>query len=1085
MATFNISTVTNIDTLTSKAGNDTYNVNAGGYLTVDQDSRFGTNNNTSAIMGNITLSTSGGSIEFKGTTVRLIPFSSGSGTVPASNTTISSASGSGKLIAVYASLDVAPTAAAAAMPATGYIKIKQTTGSFSNSQALSGITATASGADQPGWIEIVGADSATATVNRLNSFIVTGDWYTFLGTTTTGTRATTYQIPNNGSAVCYFPGVWVETAPSSGTYEFYPCAGSLSALAANISTDTTRGKFCWISTAGLLRFGHDGTNSTGGYCPVSGCKIRIPNVFFTCSTSGAPTVNVLPNATLATRFDFTTTGGGVISITNASMNWYLSLAQPYSVSLVNSSFQTAINLSEVASTTTITNVGIGQEAANTQFGLTMSTCYAGGTVTDLVVTRATLASSGNYTATLSDMSGFTFTNLKLIALAYRANATTGAFTALRLSNCTFTNPLLIGGKGLLTTCSYCTFNNSTYLDKLSGTTINNSFGQYCYTLASSCVTCTFNGLSFSDQPMVGPYNGLFNIAAAACNDIKIRSIGTFSNPLNLGYSGFYNVPWSRALTTGFIYHPSGHIMKSGDGFYVLSSSDIAAVTVGSKTVITPPAVTATGFSFTCLNAGATTGLLSYFATNTASVLVIDASANANNIDVQRVYTDSCRSVSYSCDNSSKNILLESVYANPILSTPVQAGLNTTIKNTVSTPPLTAQTAVYGTHFIDYHVQYLPSGSTTNIPWQRTTTVATGTCIDHNMYTNCVIGVNFSSDAAAIVTGQKTVTVLDKDKFTFTCLNAGAATGTLSFFPLVSRMAVQMNEASPDTLSYYTKSGSTTFNSAGGLIMTGANVDTITFETPYYVLGYTGFSLSDTVVNGGVTVSGFNMYYQLDRGTGYGPVRNFGYHILTNGSSAVNTNTLSVPSTVGLQTGDYVWGTNIASYAKVTGFNSNTVYLDRVHVGTVASATACKFCYQYNETGINPNIGFKQKLTIASTQTATTPITSLYYYLDSSNATRSIEYPLDTVSTGLYLVGLQSGTEVRVYDSSTDALLTGTDAVTSSTFVYNYTWTGVNNSAYITVLKTGYQWLRYTDQSLGQAGLTIPVFQTIDRNYFNP
>lgn len=48
MATFTITAAnTNIDSLTSKAGGDTYNVNGGG-LVIDQDSRVGTNQTTSA-----------------------------------------------------------------------------------------------------------------------------------------------------------------------------------------------------------------------------------------------------------------------------------------------------------------------------------------------------------------------------------------------------------------------------------------------------------------------------------------------------------------------------------------------------------------------------------------------------------------------------------------------------------------------------------------------------------------------------------------------------------------------------------------------------------------------------------------------------------------------------------------------------------------------------------------------------------------------------------------------------------------------------------------------------------------------------
>ena len=121
MATFTITTAVNIDSLAAKTGNDVYNIN-GGYLTVDQHSRFGTNQSTSATLGGITLSASlGGTIEFNSTLVRLIPYTAGGGVVPALGTAIVRGAASGKLLGVYSALNVAPTAAAAAMPATGFI----------------------------------------------------------------------------------------------------------------------------------------------------------------------------------------------------------------------------------------------------------------------------------------------------------------------------------------------------------------------------------------------------------------------------------------------------------------------------------------------------------------------------------------------------------------------------------------------------------------------------------------------------------------------------------------------------------------------------------------------------------------------------------------------------------------------------------------------------------------------------------------------------------------------------------------------------------------------------------------------------
>jgi hypothetical protein len=199
MATFTITTPVNIDSLASKVGGDIYNIN-GGYLTIDQDSRFGLNQNTSASLGNMTLSaTLGGTCEVNATKVRLIPYNTGTGTVPANNTAISMGGASGLLIGVYSALNVAPTASGGAMPVSGYIKIKQWNSVAYSAGVLTGISAVATGADQAGWIELVGDEAGTVTVNRLNLWKMRGDWYDFLGAMTDGTRATTYQIPSNGA----------------------------------------------------------------------------------------------------------------------------------------------------------------------------------------------------------------------------------------------------------------------------------------------------------------------------------------------------------------------------------------------------------------------------------------------------------------------------------------------------------------------------------------------------------------------------------------------------------------------------------------------------------------------------------------------------------------------------------------------------------------------------------------------------------------------------------------------------------------------------------------------------------------------
>ena len=115
MTAFVLSANTNIDALASKAGGDTYDTN-GWKLTVDQDSRVGLNQSTSATLGSITINAAkGGEVHIDGTSIWLIPYTGGSGNVPAWNTVISNGTGSGKLIGVHAALTAASTATGAAV----------------------------------------------------------------------------------------------------------------------------------------------------------------------------------------------------------------------------------------------------------------------------------------------------------------------------------------------------------------------------------------------------------------------------------------------------------------------------------------------------------------------------------------------------------------------------------------------------------------------------------------------------------------------------------------------------------------------------------------------------------------------------------------------------------------------------------------------------------------------------------------------------------------------------------------------------------------------------------------------------------
>ena len=616
MTAFTLSVDSNIDSLTSKAGGDTYNTN-GHTLTIDQDSRVGLNQTTSTTLGTITISpTLGGNVDIDGTAVRMIAFTGGSGTVPAWNTVITQSghSGSGKLIAVHADLVSASVATGGAMPASGYIRVKQVTGTYA-SGALTGITATSSGADAVGWLEIVGDESANVTANRLGQFNVTGAWFA-LGTTS-GSSNQTLQIPNNG-LLRYCAGVYIEQNAGMGDYEFYPNAGTTTTT----GTEAARGKVVWIDANGLCRIGNSGAG-TNGYTPAAGLAVVVPNIFLENAAVATRTANVIPNATVGTRHTFVCTGGGVISMDKVNCAWYANFTQPYSVALTNCCFVDAMLIDEIATAITWNLVGVGNKptTALVVSGLTATLCVAGGTISNSVFCIVSQGSSGNHAVQLTDFYGFDFINCTFRGNTIRGNATTYSLNATRLINCTFTNQVIIGGQMVFTTCNGITTTNTVYISGVSGTTVT-TYVTYVWSLLTNTINCKFDGLTF---PVTNthPYTALLSLGAAGCNNIKMRNIGTYGVPLSLGSAN-------------------------------------------------------------------ATGLLVVFA----------ASAAASDVYLQRIYTSNTRTGQLTADNSSTRVTFESVFGDYADAADVGVILNFTRKMIGGTLALTAQTAVYGTHWFD-------------------------------------------------------------------------------------------------------------------------------------------------------------------------------------------------------------------------------------------------------------------------------------------------------------------------------------------------------------------------------------------------
>jgi hypothetical protein len=559
----------NWDTLTGGSVNatlDTYTISNGTTLLIDTDTYQCANHSTAfGSLDTVSFTGTGGRLLIDGRNVRVIPFNTGSGTVPAIGTTITQGGVTGTLLGVWANWQSEPLAAAAAMPATGFIKIKNKSGGNYAAGALTGITATATGADTTGWIEVRGADTATITVPRIGTFEVIGDWYV-IGTTN-GARAQIIPCPTTATSSATFPGVQIETAPGSGVYEWFPAAGQVSGT--GIRTAGVESKVVWATTTGI-RIGNDGTNGVG-FLPPTGCRVRIPNVILTCCTrtTGGSGPRVVPNATLATRQEWITTGAGSILMTRCVSNWNNTFAQPFTVQLLDCALADTINISEQSAALNINNIVVSPTAAQINFALNLVSCFGGGTVQNSKFVRVSLASSGSYVCQTNFVSGVTFSGNFFTTLTNRANVTTGLWTATQIQNCTFTSNTFCGGRFLTVGCINNTFTNTSYIDGWTATTgTGNPMAAFDFTAASS--GNTVDGLLFPTTNN-HPYNALVNLTAAY--NTTVKNIGTRGSRLSLGSANQTGLILSSGGNNSGVKLQRIYTLNTRTGLHTLVNSD--------------------------------------------------------------------------------------------------------------------------------------------------------------------------------------------------------------------------------------------------------------------------------------------------------------------------------------------------------------------------------------------------------------------------------------------------------------------------------------------------------------------------------
>jgi len=1048
MATFTIAANANIDSLVGRTGSDTYNINTAA-LTIDEHSRFGLNANTSATLGAVTTSaTLGGDLIVDGRYVRLIAYDTGSGNVPAYNTTVSQGSASGLLIGVYDDLASAPTAPGAAMPADGFILIKQWNSVAYTAGALTGIGANATAADRVGWIEIVGNEQNTAagicTFNGLGNQTTPqfrGAKYEIGTTPGTPARTDTYQIPTNGNT-CYMPGVWVEKSAGSEDYEFYATTSD-TALVANVATDIRRGKYCWVDSAtGTLRFGHDGTNSTGGYVPPAGCKIVTGNIFLTMAPNATPTVNSL-NATQATRYRISGTSLPKLTMDWVTCNWYLGMSTPGLVTVTNTSFVGPMSFSQNGEKMVWTKVGVGSPVASTSAGMVELVQLGYGVdFTDVYISYGNFGASARNVLRSNLSRNLTLLRCELGFTGSRPATTNYAFTILSgpsidIQDCIFGGCInhTSGANVNITGANEFWFDHADVV----GTS---TMATYCLTFSTSSDVLV-DGITF---PISGqlPRNGIVTFSNGLRN--TIRNIGTYSAPIDFRLYEEVDAAWSRVTTTATVTTAAPHGLSTGHRAVVTVSDSTAAITVNLKDITVTGANT---FTFTCLNAGATSGVLSFYGACSSSAVMIDVnSTNTELTKIQNVHVKGNTGAIWSIHATSIDTLFQNVSWDQEYGFHATIAGTNTICNSLSLGAIGASTtATLGTHWEDVFVQEEGVTEGVGVAWTRSSGTVTVTSNDHGLATgNYIQTYDSSAPTGATQNHLTSITVTNKDTFTYTGAASGAASGTISYRVPEGIIKVLCNAPSATTTSQaVVTSGTPAFTGIAQLVMFNVG-DQIYFETPDWILGHDGFTVGwpNTGASGGSPRNNVDIEYQIDRGSGWSAWKNM--HVKrTSGAGTSAASTITVNDTTGIAVDDYVWNAStvagVGPEAKVVSVDSATdLTLDVANVATFSGATL--YFGQHPNEAAFPSTGIKLRIRLTTITAFTNAITSIDIMTKTTAASRLRLYPQDVDTVSFTLSGLPTGTTVALYDN-TDTELQREDNILTGSFVYEYIHSGVD------------------------------------------
>jgi hypothetical protein len=544
-----ISTSQTYDSAARTAG-DTYTIQSGAVFTIDSHTRDGKNSPASRAgsWSSFTMtSASGGKVVIDSSKVKYIKYDTLSGTpnVPTIGATLQgvTSGATGELMNISSAINAVPTAAGAAMPATGIIMFKSITGTWQDNEVIEvqsgGLDlCLANGTIRTGWLEIAMDDAATFTIGRAQEFVINNDNTTYWfesETTGSGSAHQQVQFPNYGGAGFFLPGCWVDEA-ADGNWEFWPATITGTGTfwsAANMLAET-KNKFCECLAGGILRFGGNGTTAWGKI-PTSGAKFRIPNVLLKSAATGSRASDSTPHATTTSRPDFALTNAGSLRINGAIGHWNIVSSQAYALTLKNLALFDVYNISETATALDFDNVHNGNHLiANDASAFILANNYAGGTIANCKFGRSGTIASGDYGTSVSYCNNITFSGCHFQGRTLRTNAAAYTSYFAYCDGLTFNDCVTAGSATYIFTCTNTTINDHQYADNYAGisSVTNAPLGALILTNSNGVL---IDGFSWYTST-ANQHPDTCIVYTSFTQNCKVRNIGTQGSPLTAGSS---------------------------------------------------------------------------------------------------------------------------------------------------------------------------------------------------------------------------------------------------------------------------------------------------------------------------------------------------------------------------------------------------------------------------------------------------------------------------------------------------------------------------------------------------------------------